>query len=84
MPSDTTPEAEQVLLDLFRNATVADRIARVCSLTATVVGLSRRAIARAHPEFSPAEVDIAFVELHYGKELAGAVRQYLEVRNAAP
>ena len=54
-----------------------ERFARACSLTATAISLSRRAIARAHPELSPEEIDLKFVELHYGKQLAAGLRKYL-------
>ncbi len=70
MVSDTTAEAEQVQIELIRKMTVAEKVAQVRSLSALVIGLSRRAIARAHPQLSPQELDVKFVELHYGKELA--------------
>jgi len=79
--SDTHPEAERVQIDLLRRASTAERFALACSLTATAVSLARRAIARANPDFSPREVDLKFVELHYGKELASRVRRYLEGRS---
>jgi len=78
--SDTHPEAERVQIGLLRQASTAQRFALARSLTATAVSLSRRAIARANPDFSPQEVDLKFVELHYGKELASRVRRYLEGR----
>ena len=53
---------------------------QVSCLTATTITLARRAIARANPGLSPQEVDLKFVELHYGKELASRVRRYLEER----
>jgi hypothetical protein len=81
MFSDTHPEAEKVQIDLLRKATTSDRFALMCSLTATAISLSRRAIARANPALSPREVDLRFVELHYGKELASRVRRYLERRS---
>ena len=81
MPSDTTPEAEEILVGLMRRATVAEKIARVRSLSATVIQLSRRAIARAHPHWTPLEVQLKFVELHYGQDLADRVRAYLKERD---
>ena len=50
-------------------------VALVCSLTATAVSLSRRAIARANPELSDEEVGVKFVEhrlLSKTVDLAGA------------
>jgi hypothetical protein len=80
MLSDTTAEAHRVQIELLRKATVAERIAKARSLTAMAVGLSRRAIARAHPHWTPREVELKFVELHYGKQLAAELRTFLEER----
>ncbi|MFH1920053.1 MAG: hypothetical protein ABIP48_09230 [Planctomycetota bacterium] len=78
MFSDTSPEAERIQVELLRKASNAERFARMCSLTATAISLSRRAIARAHPDLTPEEVDLKFVELHYGSKLATDLRKYLE------
>jgi hypothetical protein len=45
-----------------------------------VMQLSRRAIARAHPGSSTLDVDMMFLELHHGAEIAGRVRRYLQSR----
>lgn len=76
MLSDTHPEAEKIQLDLLRNMTVAERLARAFALTNMAVGLSRRAIARANPHLAPPEVDLVWVELHYGSELAAGLRNH--------
>jgi hypothetical protein len=80
-PLDTHPDAERVQIELLRKASASERFALACSLTATTISLSRRAIARANPDFSPQDVDLKFVELHYGKDLASRVRRYLERRS---
>jgi hypothetical protein len=80
MLSDTSPEAEKAQIELLRKLTVAERFARVRSLTARTVRLSKRAIARANPNLSPEEQKVRFIELHYGKELAERVRTYLRNR----
>ena len=80
MLSDTHPEAEKVQIELLRKATFAERFAKMRSLTAMTISLSRRAIARANPQFSPEQVGLKFIELHYGKDLAEQVRKYLENR----
>ena len=77
MLSDTSPDAEQVQIDLIRRASIAERMARMRSLTATATRLSRQAIAEANPQLSPREVDLTWMELHYGKELADELREYL-------
>jgi len=78
MLSDTHPEAEKVQIELLREMTIAQRLGRMRSLSAMVVKLSRRAIARAHPELTPREVDLMWVHWHYGEELAREIREYLE------
>jgi hypothetical protein len=57
-----------------------EKVAQVGSLSALVIGLSRRAIARANPGLSPQELDVKFVELHYGKPLAEGFAAYLKER----
>ncbi len=80
MLSDTSPEAENVQIELIRRCSVAERFAKVRSLTARTAGLSKRAIARANPDLSPQQLQIKFIELHYGKDLADRVHRYQESR----
>lgn len=77
---DTARQAEEVQVSLLRQATVAKRLAIMCSLSQTVIELSRRAIRRANPTWSQRELDLAFVAIHYGEELAHGLRSYLERR----
>jgi hypothetical protein len=76
--SDTRPQAEKVQIELIRQLSVAQRISIVRSLSQMTMFLSRRAIQRANPLMSEREIDLAFVELHYGKDLAGRLRSYIE------
>jgi hypothetical protein len=76
--SDTHPDAAEVLLGLIRSSTVAQRLHRMNSMSATVIGLSRRAIRRADPNLTGREADLRFIELHYGTDLARKVRERLE------
>jgi len=80
MLSDTDPRAEQVQIELARRSTAAGKMTQVRALSDLVARLSRRAIARAHPELSPAEVELKWVELQYGKPLAAALREYKRSR----
>jgi len=80
MLSDTSPEARKVQIELLRKLTTAERFAKVRALTARTVRLSKRAIARANPDFSPEQLRLRFIELHYGEELAERVRAYLRNR----
>jgi hypothetical protein len=75
---DTMPEAEKVQIELIRASSVPERISRVRSLSRTAMFLSRRAIQRANPSMSEREVDLAFVEYHYGKDIAQRLRLYME------
>jgi hypothetical protein len=79
--SDTDPEAARVQMDLLRRASPARRLRLALSLSRSVVSLSRGGIARRLPHASPQEIGLEFVRLHYGEELASAVRRHLR---AAP
>jgi hypothetical protein len=76
----TSPAADEIQVRLLRNAGTAGRVARARSLSQSVIGLSRRAIQRRHPEWSEREVLLEFVAVHYGRELADRVRHHLERR----
>lgn len=75
---DTNPKAEKFQISLIRQASIAKRIARMRSLSQTVVQLSRRAIMRANPDLSEQELNLIFVSYHYGTELADRLRKYLD------
>jgi hypothetical protein len=77
MLSDTHPDAERVQIELSRRATGAQKIAQLRAHSSLVIGLSRRAIARANPHLDRHEVEMLWVELNYGKTLAANLRQYL-------
>lgn len=77
---DTHPKAEEVQIRLIRQATVAQRIGKMRSLTSSLMGLSKRAIRRANPEASQDELDVLFVKYHYGEELAARFQAYLQQR----
>jgi hypothetical protein len=53
----------------------------VRSLSATMLLLSRRAISRSRPESTESEVNLRFVALHYGQDLADRLERYLAARN---
>lgn len=74
---DTNPKVEKFQISLIRQASIAKRIARMRSLSQTVVQLSRRAIMRANPGLSEQELNLIFVSYHYGTELADRLRKYL-------
>ena len=79
-PADTTADAERVQVMLLQAAPVARRLHAAFSLSATVIGAARRALARAQPSLSRREQHLRFVELHYGREIAAGLRLELERR----
>ena len=79
---DTHPDAEAMLVELWRRKTPAERFARVCELTEMTRRNAKRAIQQAQPDASPEEVGLRFIELHYGSDLACRVREYLKGRLA--
>ena len=82
-PVDTDADAERVQVELLRAAPVYRRLHLAFSLTATVVGAARRALTRAQPQASGWDLDLRFVELHYGAEVAAGLRADLERRDRA-
>lgn len=81
-PADTAPDAERVQVALLRAAPVARRLHLAFTLSATVIGVARRALARARPQATPQELDLRFVELHYGADAAAGLRADLGRRGA--
>ncbi len=82
LSADTSPEAEEFQIQLLRQATIPQRFQLVRSLTATTRMLAWEGIKKANPTASDAEIDLLFVEYHYGKELADQVKNYLAQRNS--
>jgi hypothetical protein len=78
MLSDTHPDVEKVQIELLRRAGAAERLGMSLSLTATVVNRSRQTIANLNPGLNPQQLNIKCVELYYGKELAGRLRDHLK------
>lgn len=74
--SDTSRQVEEIQIALLREAGTARRFALMRRLSATAINLSRRAVARAHPEWNAQEVALEFVALNYGADLAYRLRDY--------
>ena len=81
MPNDTSPKAEAFQINLLRKASISRRFGAACSLTQSVRFLSKRAIQRAKPGLAGRELDLKFVEVSYGMDLAQKVEKYLESRH---
>ena len=80
-PSDTPREVEDLQICLLREKSAAERVSLALRLSSEVIAQSKRAIRRAHPDWTPREIGQYFIELHYGKELADAVRRYVATRD---
>lgn len=78
--SDTSPDAERVRIELLRRAGPARRFEMCRSMTATMLALSRRALARTRPDLGPDELAAEWVAIHYGPGLAAGVRERLRAR----
>ena len=79
-PGDTDAETERVQLELLRAASPAQRGALALGLTATAIGLSRRALERQAPDASEEEIGLRFVALNYGPAIAAELAAYLAAR----
>lgn len=75
---DTNPKAKEVQISLIRKAGIAERARHMRELSGMVVNLSRRAISRTHPGFDQKQVDLMFVNIHYGGDLAKRLEDYLD------
>ena len=82
LSQDTSPEIELRLIEMLRRQTPTQRLSRTLYLTTVTLNLSRRAIARANPGKSKRELDLLFVEYHYGKDLAERVKKHIEMKDA--
>jgi hypothetical protein len=76
--TDASVEAEAVLLELIRGIAPSQRIDKSLRLSSELLRCAKAAIRRRYPEFTEDEIAVKFIELHYGSELATAVRARLE------
>jgi hypothetical protein len=80
--TDTDPETQRVHRELLRRASPSQRLHLALSLSRTVIALSRAGLASRVPDGSLETVGLRFVALHYGQDLADAVRRGLETRRS--
>lgn len=67
-------KADWFQVELIRRQSVGQRVARMRSLSAEVIEMSRRAIRKLHPEWSEREVLLEWAAVHYGRDLADKLR----------
>jgi hypothetical protein len=78
---DTHPDVERVRIDLLRRAGLRGRATLASNLTNRALGRARRGIALANPHMSELERKLLFVEVHYGRDLATRLRDWLRARS---
>jgi hypothetical protein len=81
-PADTAPDADAVQIALLRAAPVGRRLHIALALSATAISAARRGLARAYPRSTAGDLDLRFVELHYGADAAAGLRADLSRRVA--
>ena len=74
--TDTHPEIDAMLADGFRRMGAAEKFALVDSLSSAVIANAKRAIREANPGLDQHELDLIFLEKHYGRDLAERFRKY--------
>jgi len=79
--TDTSPEAEEVQLELIRCMPPAQRAMKALRMTTRLIRECKTAIALNNPGLTQQQIGIAFIELNYGDELAAAVQRYLSNRS---
>jgi hypothetical protein len=75
--SDTSAEADDLQLECFRRMTPQQRFNRMSSWSAQIKRMAFDAIRRQHPDFSDRQVQLRFIELAYGTELAADFGRWL-------
>ena len=76
--NDTNPKVESILIEMLSRLTISQRLSKTLSFSSTIINLSKRAISRANPGKSKSELDLIFVRLHYGNELADKLKIFLQ------
>jgi len=70
LAADTSPEAEQILIDLWRKASAARKIAMVLSANRTARALVLTGLRERYPNESQARLQRRLADLWLGPELA--------------
>ena len=78
---DTHIESEKVLISSLREKSIASKFSQIRSLSQLTISLSKRAIARANKGFNDQQINLFFIDLHYGRDLANKVKIQLDKRH---
>ena len=74
---DTTQEAESVLIRMLQEKPAPTRLSEAVAASNRVAQQCKEAIRRSHPELSDLEINLRFIEVNYGREIADEVRAYV-------
>ena len=69
VPADTTPEAAQVQLEIFRRMPAARRLELAFQMSNALRGLVAEGVRSRHPEYGDQQVRLAVARLTLGEEL---------------
>jgi hypothetical protein len=78
---DTNVKSEQMLISLLREKSAAKKFAMIRSLSQSTIQLSKRAIARANEGIEDDQLNVLFIDLHYGKELAQKFKKHIDEKH---
>lgn len=76
--NDTCAKTERVLISLIRKEGISKKLSQILSLSQTTIRLSKRAITRANKNLDIDQINLLFINYHYGKDLAEQVKKYLD------
>ena len=74
------PDPSVYPFEVLKRMTGAEKFALCSQLTEKAIDQCRREIEQAHPGMTSREVDLKFIEMNYGAELAENVRLCLQAR----
>jgi hypothetical protein len=80
---DTRPEAEEVQIELMRQAPAWRKLALIGQLNQTVRLLAREGLRQRHPNATPHELERRLADLWLGPELAAQVYGRFQEKAAA-
>lgn len=78
---DTNVKSEQMLISLLREKSAAKKFAMIRSLSQSTIQLSKRALARANEGIDDDHLNVLFIKLHYGKELANQFKRRIDEKH---
>jgi hypothetical protein len=74
---DTGVDAEKVQIALIRGKSISEKFSQILFMSQTAIQLSKHAIKRANKDLDATQIDLLFIEYHYGKELSERVENFL-------